>query len=149
VFYIAQHQAKARDVKPILAIICTVLIGSSAFAADLELKCRGDLFEGPRPAHPIAIEFAVSVSGSEVTLQADPKYSLGGPPFVLKRSNAAMVHFESVERSKSPGREEKPRASGTFFRTAGRIFIGLDDEARRLVGDCELLVGSRSASTIS
>ena len=132
--------------KPILAVVCAVVICSPALSADLELKCKGGLHEGPRPAHPIGIEFLVSISGKEVTLQADPKYGIGGTKLVLRRSEPAIMLFESVERIERPGDKSYVRIGGTFFRTVGRIFIFWqdDNEKRTIVGDCEFLVGISS-----
>jgi hypothetical protein len=134
-----------RDVKLILPILCALLLGSPAIAADVELQCRGDLIEGPRPATITKVKFAVSLSGREVALQIDPKYGLEALPLFIIKSNPLFVVFESVERSKNPSRESKPMIMGGFFRAAGKIFIDWEvGETRSVAADCEILVGSRS-----
>jgi hypothetical protein len=141
---------KARDVKPILFILCAVLIGSPAIAADLELKCKGWLVEeGPMAR---LIEFVASVSDGEVRVEADPKYDFGQPPtpshlkLVLRKSDDRFLEFESVERMTR--RQGMARIFALFNRSNGWMTISWrEDEPRRryLTGQCELLVGTRTA----
>jgi hypothetical protein len=134
----------ARDMKPIIALVCAALIGSPAIAADFELRCRGELPDRPRDARPIGLEFGVSISGSEVTLHADPKYGIAGTTLILTKSDPAIMIFESVERIERTGDKTYARIFGIFFRPAGRVFIHWQE--RSLIGDCELLVGTRNMS---
>jgi hypothetical protein len=131
-------------VKLILTILCAVLVGSPAFAADLELKCRGSLVEKGPVARPI--ELVVSVSDGEVRLRADPKYDLGASRLILKKSDATTLKFESVERTKRPGYEARALIDGQFFRASGSVHVyWMDDETRYLSARCEFLLGARSA----
>jgi hypothetical protein len=132
-------------VKAIVAIILTGMIGGSAVAADLKLKCAGELPDGPFPARPISIEFGISISGSEFTLHADPKYGMRGGPVIFKETDPIIVIFESVEQIRRPGQEAEARFAGMFYRKTAAIFIEWrDNEKRFLSGRCELLMGSRS-----
>jgi hypothetical protein len=141
-----------RDVKSILAIACAVLIGNSAVAADLEMKCRGRLSEAYKPATLIKTEFVVSISGGEVTIKANPEHDIGGTPIpsvlklVLKKSDHWSIQFESVELSKRPDKKGKRRIFGIFIRRDAFIFIErFDDKVWHLGGDCEFLVGMHSS----
>ena len=150
---------KARDVKRTVSLICAVLIGSPALAADLELKCKGHLGKitdrmeegriktalGP----PIPVEYNVSFSGAAVTVEANPKYDLGGAPFgsvpklFIKKSGITRLEFESVERSRRS--KQIALVYGVFISETGSAHIYWRDFERwGLWGRCEFLVSTRS-----
>jgi hypothetical protein len=140
-------------VKAILAILCGLLIGSPAIAADLELKCRGFVGEG-RSTRLTPVEFAVSVSDLDVTVQADPKHDLHGAPIrsvlrlVLTKSDTTTFEFESAERMTRPGYEALALISGIINSRRGTVTIGWRGVGLPYIsGKCEFLVSMRSTTS--
>jgi hypothetical protein len=141
---------KAHDVKLFLAIICAVLIGRPAIAADLELKCKGSLVDPRRPVRTTKIEFVVSITDREVTFKIAPKY-LGGapiPPVVklaITKADGSILEYETGERR--PSNPERPRAFGVLSTTRpGSGFVWVDDDGGfwGVISGCEFLVGART-----